>query len=114
MYNVSNRGALGKPLTDPIAFRPSEKAEKILTDYMNQHSLTKKSDALNEIIEGRFSHSPLSQPSTPTPLNPPTPLAPPLVFSTNKPRDCSECRERCNVDYYHCPNGLNDRPAPQP
>ena len=60
-------------MTDPIAFRPTEQADTIISDYMKKHDLTKKSDAVNEIIEGRlpFSLSAITPqtPTTPTPLN---------------------------------------------
>jgi len=60
-------------MTDPIAFRPTEKADTIINDYMKAHINLKKSDAVNEIIEGRLSLSlsPLTPqtPTTPTPLN---------------------------------------------
>ena len=60
-------------MPDPIAFRPTEQANTVINDYMTKHNLPKKSDAVNELIEGRFSLSPISSPqtsTTPTPLTP--------------------------------------------
>lgn len=94
----------------PVAFRPTEKTERIILEYMRLHHDLKQSDAINELIEGR-SFSSLS--STDPAIPKPTPLSSLPTLYTRKPRDCGECKELCILDYQHCP-WFSDYPlAPQ-
>jgi len=59
-------------MSSPIPFRPTEKARDIINDYMKEHKLKSRSQAVNKIIENFATQLEPSQPETTKPpeLNP--------------------------------------------
>jgi len=51
-------------VSSPIPFRPTETARDIINDYMKEHKLKSRSQAVNEIIENFATQSEPSKPET--------------------------------------------------